>query len=209
MKDVILMNYYIDFDNTLYNTPLLTDRLLHSIVNSIKEKTKSNSEDLYKECKSMFNQNLSPIELAKYFSSKYNLDTHTVINNLNNILLNGSDLIFDDVIPFLEKLKEKGHKLYMLTYSKHSLEYQAIKIAGSKLSGYFDTLYITSVPKYNLDIDYENGIFIDDNPTDLLGLYSKNAKQVIRLRRKDNKYSVEDLDQNIQEYFSLNEITII
>lgn len=203
------MNYYIDFDNTLYNTPLLTDRLLNSIVNSIIEKTNLDSKILYEECKSMFNKDLCHIKLAKYFSAKYNLDTSTIINNLNNILLNGYDLVFDDVIPFLEKLKEKGHKLYMLTYSKHSLEYQSIKIAGSKLSDYFDTLYITSVPKYKLDIDYENGIFIDDNPTDLLGLYSNKAKQVIRLRRKDNKYSVEDLDQNIQEYFSLNEITII
>lgn len=204
------MNYYIDFDNTLYNTPLLTDRLLNSIVNSIIKKTNLDSKNLYEECKSMFNQDLCHIKLAKYFSAKYNLDTPTIINNLNNILLNGYDLVFDDVIPFLERLKEKGHKLYMLTYSKHSLEYQSIKIAGSKLSDYFNTLYITSVPKYNLDIDYENGIFIDDNPTDLLGLYSKKAKQVIRLRRKDNKHSIKDIKQNnIQEYFSLNEITII
>lgn len=203
------MNYYIDFDNTLYNTPLLTARLLNSIVNSIIEKTNLDSKVLYEECKSMFNQDLCHVELAKYFSAKYNLDTSTIINNLNNILLNGYDLVFDDVIPFLEKLKEKGNKLYMLTYSKHSLEYQSIKIAGSKLSDYFDTLYITTVPKYNLDIDYENGIFIDDNPNDLLGLYSKNAKQVIRLRRKENKYSIKDLDKNIQEYSSLSEINII
>lgn len=203
------MNYYIDFDNTLYNTPLLTDRLLNSIVNSIIEKTNLGSKVLYEECKSMFKQDLCHVKLAKYFSAKYNLDTSTIINNLNNILLNGYDLVFDDVIPFLKKLKEKGNKLYMLTYSKHSLEYQSIKIAGSKLSDYFDTLYITTVPKYNLDIDYENGIFIDDNPTDLLGLYSKNAKQVIRLRRKENKYSIKDLDKNIQEYSSLSEINIV
>lgn len=203
------MNYYIDFDNTLYNTPLLTDRLLSAIVNSIKEKTNLDFENLYQEALSIFNKNVSHVRLAKYFSNKYDLDASIIINNFNNILLNSCDLVFDDVIPFLEKLKEKGHKLYMLTYSKNSLEYQSIKIAGSKLSDYFDTLYITSVPKYNLDIDYENGIFIDDNPTDLLGLYSKKAKQVIRLRRKENKYSVKNLDKNIKEYLSLAEINII
>lgn len=203
------MNCYIDFDNTLYNTPLLTERLLNSIVNSIKEKIDLNSENLYEECLKIFNQNISHVELAKYFSNKYNLDVSIIIDNLNNILLNGSDLVFDDVIPFFKKLKEKGYKLYLLTHCKNSLEYQSMKITGSKLSNIFDALYLTSIPKYMLDINYENGIFIDDNPTDLLGLYSNNAKQVIRLRRKENKYSVTDLDnKNIKEYLNLAEINI-
>jgi len=206
------MNYYIDFDNTLYNTTLLTKKMLSSIANSIKEKTHLIFEDLYQECKGMFNREhiYNIYELAKYFSDKYNLDCSTVINNLNNIILDGSDLVFEDTVPFLKKLKEKGHKIYMLTYCKDSLEYQSIKVAGSKLANFFDALYITSVQKYNLDIDYTNGIFIDDNPEDLLGLYSKNAKQVIRLRRKENKYSEKDLNNNeIKEYLNFDEINII
>lgn len=206
------MNYYIDFDNTLYNTPLLTNKMLNSIVNSIREKNNLSSEDLYKECKSMFNRDhiYNIYELARYFADKYNLDSATVINNLNNIILNGSDLVFEDTIPFLQKLKEQGHKLYMLTYCKESLEYQSIKVAGSKLADFFDALFITSVPKYTLDINYSNGIFIDDNPSDLLGLYSKNAKQVIRLRRPGNKYSVKDMNNpDIKEYSNFNEINIL
>lgn len=206
------MNYYIDFDNTLYNTPLLTNKMLNSIVNSIREKNDLSSEDLYQECKSMFNREhiYDIYELARYFADKYNLNASTVINNLNNIILNGSDLVFEDTIPFLQKLKEQGHKLYMLTYCKESLEYQSIKVAGSKLANFFDALFITAVPKYTLDIDYTNGIFIDDNPSDLLGLYSKNPKQVIRLRREGNKYSVKDLENtDIKEYLNFNEIDIL
>ena len=206
------MNYYIDFDNTLYNTPLLTNRMLNSIVDSIREKHNLSSEDLYQECKSMFNREhiYNIYELARYFANKYSLDASSVINTLNNIILNGNDLVFEDTIPFLQKLKEQGHKLFMLTYCKESLEYQSVKVAGSKLADFFDAIYITSVKKYTLDIDYTNGIFIDDNPDDLLGLYSKNAKQVIRLRREGNKYSVRDLDNpNIKEYLNFNEIDTI
>ena len=96
------MNYYIDFDNTLYNTQFLTNRILNSIVNSIKESICLNSENLYKECKSMFNQEriYNIYELAKYFSDKYNLDYSSIINNLNNILLTSSDLVYKDTIPF-------------------------------------------------------------------------------------------------------------
>ena len=206
------MNYYIDFDNTLYNTPLLINKMLSSIVTSIQEKISMNSDDLYQECKSMFNREhiYNIYELAKYFSDKYSLDESIIISNLNNIILDGSDFVFEDTIPFLKKLKDNGHKLYMLTYCKDSLEYQSIKVAGSKLADFFDALYITSVPKYTLDIDYTNGIFIDDNPDDLLGLYSKNPKQVIRLRRQGNKYSVKDINNpDIKEYLNFNEIDIV
>ena len=206
------MNYYIDFDNTLYNTPLLTNRMLNSIVDSIREKHDKGAEELYQECKSMFNREhiYNIYELARYFANKYDLDASSVINNLNVIILNGSDLVFEDTIPFLTKLKEKGHKLYMLTYEPRDLEYQAIKVAGSKLANFFDALYITKVSKYTLDIDYTNGIFIDDNPSDLLGLYSKNPKQVIRLRREGNKYSVKDLENvDIKEYLNFNEIEVL
>lgn len=205
------MNYYIDFDNTLYNTPLLTNKMLTLIANSIKEKTNLNFEDLYQECKLMFNREhiYNIYELTKFFSDKYNLDSFTVINNLTNIILDGSNLVFEDTIPFLQKLKKQGHKLYMLTYCKDSLEFQSLKVAGSKLTNFFDALYITAEQKYNLDLDYTNGIFIDDNPEDLLGLYSNSAKQVIRLRRKENKYSIQDIDNtNIQEFLSFNDINI-
>lgn len=206
------MNYYIDFDNTLYNTPLLINRMLSSIVNSIHEKNSMNSEVLYEECKSMFNRDhiYNIYELARYFANKYNLDAPIIISNLNKIILDGSDLVFEDTVPFLKKLKKQGHKLYMLTYCKDSLEYQSIKVAGSKLADLFDAIYITSVPKYTLDIDYTNGIFIDDNPDDLLGLYSKTPKQVIRLRRQGNKYSVKDINNSdIKEYLNFDEINII
>ena len=43
------MNYYIDFDNTLYNTHLLTHKMLNSIVESIQEKTNIDPSKLYEE----------------------------------------------------------------------------------------------------------------------------------------------------------------
>ena len=207
------MNYYIDFDNTLYNTSLLTEKMLSSIVESIKkEKTDIDTDKLYTECKSMFNRNhiYNIYELAAFFANKYDLDSSKIIDNLNSIILNGNELVFEDSIPFLNKLKSNGHKLYLLSHSKDNLEYQSIKIAGSKLTHYFDALYITSVPKYALDIDYKNSIFIDDNPDYLLGLYSKQPKQVIRLRRKESKYSINDIEnKDIKEYLNLDEINIL
>jgi phosphoglycolate phosphatase-like HAD superfamily hydrolase len=200
------MNYYIDFDNTLYNTPVLCERMLRVMAKEISNNTNGDEETLYTECKAMFNrENIYDIyKLVQYFEEKYNIEKGKIAPKVTETILNGSDLVFDDVVPFLTKLKENGHKLYMLTYCTDSLEFQTKKIAGSKIGDYFDSIYMTKERKYTLDINYENGIFIDDNPKDLLGLYSKNPKEVIRLRRAGNKYSIEDIENSeIKEYVTL------
>lgn len=205
------MNYYIDFDNTLYNTQLLKNKILDSMVKLIIEKNNLDYDSVYKECEDKFHRKyVSNVhELANHFANKYNLELSVVINNLNTVILNREDLVFNDCIPFLKKLKANGHKVYLLSFCKYGPEFQTIKIAGSKLTVFFDGLYITCIPKYNLEIDYTNGIFIDDNPNDLLGLYSKNPKQVIRLRRKGTTHSKKNIhNENIKEYSTFNEIYV-
>lgn len=206
------MNYYIDFDNTLYNTPLLTQKMLDSIAETAYEQKKLDKKTLLEECKLMFNREhiYNIYELAQYFADKYNLNLYEITTNINKVILNSSELVFADSIEFLIKLKNKGHSIFLLSYCKESLQYQSTKISGSQLGDFFDALFITSTPKYELDIDYTNGIFIDDNPTDLLGLYSKNPKEVIRLRRKCNKYSLKDLENvNIKEYCDFTQVPIL
>lgn len=133
-------------------------------------------------------------------------DTQKLIESQN--IDNCSNYLFHDNIPFLKKLKERGHKLYMLSYAGKDLQYQLSKIYNSKIVDYFDEIIITKDLKYNLNIDYTKGVFIDDNPRDLIGLYSKNPIKVIRLRRNNQKYSSEDLNINIAEYENFDEIPL-
>ena len=197
------MNYYIDFDHTLFDTPKLTERMLQAIVDF-------SGLDIMEECKSMFNREhiYNIYELAKYFADKYNLEESSLIYAVNDVIYNCRDLVFIDGLSFILKLKEKGHKVYMLSYYEHGLQYQIAKITGSHLSDLFDGIFVTKELKYNLDIDYTNGIFIDDKPDDLIGLYSKEPKNVIRLKRKNHKYSSKDIDINIEEYESFDEISL-
>lgn len=99
----------------------------------------------------------------------------------------------------------------MLTSStyKENMEYQQTKILGSGLVNYFDSLIITAIPKDKLHLNYRHGIFIDDNPSDLKRLYDAKAKKLIRIKRKNNKYSNKPLNiSGIEEYNSLLEISI-
>lgn len=205
------MNYYIDFDNTLYDTAVLSKDMCHFIALKISQETDKLLEECKKEVESNFNREhiYNIYKLAKFFCKKYSLSYKEFKKGINEIILDGSKYVFSDSIKFLEDLKQKGHTIYLLTYvTKESLPYQLLKLNGSGIAGYVDDIIVSSTYKYKLDLDYENGIFIDDNPKDLLGLYSKNPIKVIRIKRPENKYSVKEININIDEYTSLEEIKL-
>ena len=205
------MNYYIDFDNTLYETAKLTNLMLEEIEKSISEITKIDIEELINESRNNFNSTTDNIfSFAERMANKYDVNTQIVLENVNNVILNGKDIVFEDGKRFIEKLKSLGHKIFILTYiPKGNQEYQMKKIMGSGISQYFDGIIITSDYKFNLDMKYENGIFIDDDPRDLNGLYEKNPIQVIRIRKPNNKRSKIEIDnKDIKEYDSFDNIEI-
>ena len=97
----------------------------------------------------------------------------------------------------------------MISYCEFGLEFQTAKIVHSKLIEYFDSIITTSTPKYNLDINYKNGIFIDDKPKDIEGLCLKNPIDIIRIRRPGDTYSNQNLKiPSIKEYQSLLDIPL-
>lgn len=203
------MNYYLDFDNTLYETSRLSNDMLKGLAYEISKKTSISENDIYDELKSMFNrENIYNIyKLAKFFAKKYNIEESILIDKVEDIILDGKKYVYDDVISFLKELKEKNHIINVLTYvAKEDLSYQLTKIKGSGLSEYFDNIIISSSLKFNLDLKYEEGIFFDDSPKDLLGLASRNPKILVRVRRENNKYSKQELDiKNLVECKTLKD----
>lgn len=207
------MDVYFDFDHTLYNPITLTDEMLSAICDKIVECANENvkTEELILELKEMFNREhiYNIFELAKFFSKKYSVDSNLLIDTVNKVLYDCSKNVFDDVIPFLKLVKENGHKIFMLSYYEYGLEYQMIKIAGSKLCDLFDMIIVTGQKKYELTIDYENSIFIDDNPRDLEGLALRKPHRLIRIKRKEGRYSAKPVNvENIEEYELLTDIEI-
>jgi len=83
------MNYYIDFDHTLFDTPKLTERMLKKLVDS-------SGLEIMEECKKLFNREhiYNIYELVKYISDKYVLDSSTLISAINNEIYNCRDLVF-------------------------------------------------------------------------------------------------------------------
>lgn len=205
------MNYYLDFDNTLYETAKLTSLMLESIANTISKITGEDFCILKKEASTNFNSTIDNIfSFAENMSKKYEVDSQIVLEKVKEVIDNGDIIVFEDAKRFLKRLKENGHKTFILTYvAKGNQEYQMRKLSGSGLMHYFDGIIITTEYKFLLDLDYEKGIFIDDDPRDLNGLLKNNPVQVIRIRKENNKRSKIDINNDeIQEYESFDNIEV-
>ena len=205
------MKYYIDFDNTLYETAKVTTCMLDAICKTVVEKLGKEYSEIDEYVKANFNSTTDNIfTFARETGSYYGIDPDLVENNVKAVVDNGNNIVFEDAERFLARLKENGHEVHILTYiPKTNQEYQMKKLLGSGLMKYFDTITITSKYKFLLDMDYTQGIYIDDDPRDLNGLYEKNPIKVIRIRKPNNKRSKIDIDnKNIEEYVSFDDIEV-
>ena len=197
------MNYYLDFDYTLFDTYLFREELykilemngLDSSVLPLTVEKKDNSQKL-----------LNIKEVFKKLSNEINIPLENFIKPLEKLYERGQEYLYKDSVEFLEYLKSKGHKLYTITWGEK--EYQEEKLKISKIYDYFDDIIYAESLKYELDnVDYENGIFIDDSVRDLEGLYERNAKQLYRIKRKNGKNSNKELNiKGILEFNSLKEL---
>lgn len=97
------------------------------------------------------------------------------VEEMKQILQNSySDLsqyLFSDVVPFLEMAKNKGVRLYLLSFGNE--DWQRYKVSGSGIQTNFDSIFFTSKEGRKADIISENIkkfqqiIMVDNNPGEL------------------------------------------
>ena len=191
---------YFDFDGTLYDS----DKLMRKFTDICKkfkileEDIDSIEQELFTETK-LFNLD----ELANYLSEKYILPPD-FLKDLENLYSEKN--IYPDVYLALNKIKEsQKYDMVILTYG--NIKYQQKKIHNCDILEYIKEVIITEKKKSDINnIDYENSIFIDNNPTQIKALKDK-TDNVIRIRRKTDKYSKHDTEISIKEYQDL--ITLV
>lgn len=192
------MNYYIDFDHTLFDTYEFTKEI-------IKILKKNGLDESYLKRDSNESQLFNLRKLFNNLSIETRIPLEKFIQPLEELFERCEDLVYNDSIEFLKYLKSKDHKLHILTWGDK--EFQEEKVLKSKLDNYFDEIIYAEKLKYTLDLDYANGVFIDDSIRDLKGLYNAKAKQVFRIKRKNGKNSNKELNiKEILEFESLKEL---
>jgi len=188
------MKIYIDFDGTLFDST----KHYQEYKNIFKKYNIDIESYSNKEYKKEKNYDI----LTKKIIKEYNLNP-SIYKEIDKIY--SEKLIFKDAITFLKKYHNK-YELILLTLG--NIDYQQKKINKTNISKYFKDIIITNKDKSRLDIDYTNGIFIDNNPLELKKFYNSKAKYLIRIKRETDKYSKIDLDiKNIPEFINFDELT--
>ena len=207
--------YYIDFDNTLYETGRLTKDILMEFTNVISKKKKLDADKILEDLTKSFNSTVDNFEtFAFMLSSKYQIDYSIFQSHIQKIIIvQGKNYVFPDAFQFLKKLKENHQSVCILTYVAQSknLHQQSLKLAGSGLLPYITEIYNTTRYKFELEIDYKNGIFIDDSPRDLEGLYNSGARKLIRIKKPNNQKRTSkklNLPIEIQTFESFDDIEL-
>ena len=188
---------YIDFDGTLYNSDNFYNGFIEicSKYNIEKEKVKEIENDIFNN-KNLFNVDILSQKIFEYYQLPISFlyDVEALYKKPN---------LFSDTIPSLEQLiKSSKYELYILTHGNR--EYQLKKITSSKIDKYIKEIIVTTGSKIDLDgINYQESIFIDNNPFQIKQLIVAKAKKVIRIRRHQDKYSKIASTVPVNEYDNL------
>ena len=152
----------------------------------------------------IYEQKLEPKHTKIVYTDEQKIELNQQFSNEFGRLPREDEVIGDFKIGrFINRLKQG-----QTPHIKERLEkIYGQKIEATKLTEYVDGVIVTQQLKYKLDIDYKNGIFIDDSIRDLEGLYKKGAAGVFRIIRKNGKNSNKKLNNTaIKEFISLEEI---
>ena len=196
------MNYYLDFDYTLFDTHTFREELYNILEKNGFDKSYLS---MTPELKTNGQKLLNIKELFKILATMRDIPIENFLNPLEELYSKCNEFVYDDSIEFLKYLRKKGQNIYILSWGEKV--FQKEKIFASKLNEYIDDIIYAEQLKYTLDINYEDGIFIDDSVRDLEGLYNQNAKMVFRIKRPNGKNSNEELNiKEILEFNSLKEL---
>ncbi len=192
------MKIYVDFDRTLFDC----DKFLEDMYTLIN---KYNIDRLlFKECQNQCRRKgFNPHTILNLVKEKYDFNDE-LFHEINMLIGNTSAYLFPDSIPFLEYLKSINYEIIILT--KGNSDYQREKIFNAHLDRYYNKLIVTMKHKGKLNLDYENSVFIDDNPIEIQSIMDKKPKMMIRMQRDNSKYSDISLNMDILTIKSLNEI---
>lgn len=145
------MIYIFDFDYTLFDTEKFREKLSRAMGIS-REEFRQGEEKILEQGK---NYNLR--DHLELLPEKRNLKTDTAFRNLE-------EFVYEGAVFLLEKLKESGEELILLSLGDS--EHQKKKIQGSGMEKYFSQIIITEKKEkanYLQPLANKKVFFINDN----------------------------------------------
>ena len=184
------MKIYVDFDRTIFDCNRFIEDFFELLQNY------NISRDDFIKYQNQF-KDINPYIILDAMSKEKDINKD-VYDSIDKLIEQSSDYLFNDTIPFLKYLKNKNYQVIILT--RGNLDFQKNKIINSHIDSYYDDIIVTSNHKGEIDLDYANGIFIDDREEEIESIITKNPKRIIAIKRNGDKI------KDIETITSLNEL---
>src|SRR5688572_9852115 len=134
------MNWLIDFDDTLVNGPI-TYALQEVFPKFIREHDLPFEADHFMQvvlqCQEIASQTGQDAVILQELFKAMNWSESLQNTLLQDVFDNYTPSLFEDAVPFLERLKQEGHTLYILSNNKHAGDFAA----QMNLASYFEDVF--------------------------------------------------------------------
>lgn len=196
------MHYVFDFDSTLYST----HRLWNAWVDMLLDHN-AHEPDILPTGQSLFESGFSLHGHAKLLGFSDEKRENVVDQFDTWTKAAGDELVFYDVVPFFDSLKEE-HRLTLLTYGDAG--YQLPKIRASGLHRYFEDMRVATQQKHKpvhlqelLELYGEPIVFVDNSDKELERVYRAGlAIELVRMLRPSEVNQQHPFDG--QKWHSIN-----
>jgi putative hydrolase of the HAD superfamily len=214
-----------DLDDTLFPEKQYVFSGFHHVSQIISQRFKINAETVFLKMENLFNESSKNVFNRTLELLKISFDGEVIKNLVFEYRNHKPEISFyDDVIPFLEKIKRKGYKTGIITDGYK--EAQNLKIKALEAEKYFNFILITDefgegykkpgiksfeLMKEKLSVEYEDMIYIGDNPEKDFYISRIYPIKTVRIQR-EGVYRDKGYLENIKENFlihSLAEIIVL
>jgi phosphoglycolate phosphatase-like HAD superfamily hydrolase len=193
------MKIFIDFDDVLFNTAKFRQVFEELFITA--GLTNEQFQETYQQARKN-EQGIDGYNFNKHIKLIGELDDVNgteLRKSINTFLESTKKYLFPDVMSFLEKYKDDGHELFLVSFGSDN--FQMKKIEGSGIQKNFTEIKIGQIDKaaeiqviieeYNLDMK-EPMIFIDDRIEQIEEVKTELPDiQTILLQRSEGRYKFE------------------
>ncbi|MBT4277969.1 HAD family hydrolase [Candidatus Falkowbacteria bacterium] len=211
--------FFIDFDDTLFNTKKFKKEFL-KIFKQNKVSKKQFDECYYSKDK---NGDLKYDIEKQIFTlqNKYGVDGKKIKKEVKIFLTKTEEFLFPDTIDFLDNLQGKDNYLVLLSYG--APVFQKKKIVSSGIVSFFQEIIISDkeklkfIKKHPKSKTAERIFFLEDHPEQLEKCLQDISKsnnnilqkiEIIRIKRREGCYSNEKFSFQCLTVSSLREVLI-
>lgn len=208
-----------DLDDTLISEREYIESGYKHIAGLLNTQGMGKQEDLHNMLINLFEESSINV-FNRLFESLNHSYTTSDIRNLVNEYRNHIPTInfFDDVISCLNELKKKGFKLGIITDGYASS--QKAKLISLSASSYFNEIIVTDelgreywkphqksfeIIREKLQVDYEEMVYIGDNPEKDFYISNIYPIKTIRINRQ-GVYRNREYMNGIREHYAINDL---